>query len=406
VELVLRLVALSAVLVVGAVACANNPGVARYRATAPAALVPVGPPRDARSVRVEMKALPWWTVAESSRYFVLGFDERDQTPTKGARIGAVRSRDIALDDHTLGATKCAWEIVPMGDPRACQYTTRETAMAVSHDAIAEARAELRAKAADAGAGVVGDVRCFAERVPVATSADASPSGSPDASASPIAGRLWCEGIALDATVTAGEVASGAVAPSGVAPGGVASGGRDPASIDPAGADRAVPDEVDPAAPISYDPRVTPTRLVFYADASVGMLDAKPVVASTLGIRYRPFEVGFYILDLQRESVVPQDRGLVGLGLTALLRHAIGGSRADAIAGVSAIAAFQNGATNPDFDGLYHGFVGIAYQSPWRIAGTAQPYAQLRAGAAYGTAIAQKTVPMLELHLGLSTPERR
>jgi hypothetical protein len=331
----------------------------------PGPLPTIAPAREAQTVRVEMKALPWWTVAESSRYFVLGFDEPDVPPTVGPRVGHVRSRDIALDADTFGAVKCAWEIVPMGDPRACTYTTRERAMEVSHDAITEARAELRARAADAGAGVVGEVRCFAEEL--------------RAGAAVAAGRLWCEGVAIDATPTTIATMTGPATPA---------------------------DDVDPAAPIAHDPRVTPTRLVFYADAGGGALGAKPVVSSTLGVRYRPFEVGFYILDLQRESVLPQDRGLVGLGITALLRHAIGDSRADAIAGVSAIAAFKNGATNPDFDGLYHGFVGLAYQSAWRIAGTAQPYAQLRAGAAYGTAIAAKTVPMLELHVGLSTPERR
>lgn len=307
-----------------------------------------------------MKALPWWTSAESNRMFVLGFDEPDGEPTPGARIGAVRSRDVALDDHIFSAVKCAWEIVPMGDPRACTSTTREQAMVIARDAITEARAELRARAADAGAGIVADVRCFAEHVIVER--DAAPPA-----------RLWCEGVAMTGSMT--NEGPGA-------------------------------DDVDPAAPIGHAPRVTPTRLVFYADASVGMLDIKPVVSSTFGIRYRPFEIGFYILDLQRESVVPQERGQVGLGLTALVRHALVGSRADAIAGVSTVAAFKNGATNPDFDGLYHGFVGLAYQSPWRIAGAAQPYAQLRAGAAYGTAIASKTLPMLELHVGLSTPERR
>jgi hypothetical protein len=344
-------------------ACANNPGVARFRATAPAALVPVGPPRDARSVRVEMKPLPWWTVAESSRYFVLGFDEPEHPVTHGAPIGAMRSRDVALDAEIYDAVKCGWEIVPMGDPRACSGMTREQAMEISHDAITEARAELRAKAADAGAGVVGDVRCFAEELP-----------AHDAATAPA--RLWCEGIAMAGTAAVADAIAEAQ------------------------------DEIDPAAPITGAPRMTPTRLVFYADGSAGMLDTKAVVGSTLGIRYAPFEVGFYLLDLQRESVVPQDNGLVGVGLTALLRHAIRGSRADAIAGVSAVAAFKNGATNPDFDGLYHGFVGVAVQSPWRIAGVAQPYAQLRAGAAFGTAVAAKTAPMLELHIGLSTPERR
>jgi hypothetical protein len=348
-----------AVLALATAACAGNPGVPKFRSTAPAPLAPVAAPRDAKTVRIEMKALPWWTVAESSRYFVLGFDEPDTEPTRGQPMGAVRSRDIDLDDHVFGAVKCAWEIVPMGDPRSCGATTREQAMEIAHDAITEARAEVRAKAADADdvrAGV-GDVRCFAEQQH-AGSVTAPP------------GRLWCEGTAITAP-TAMATSDG-----------------------------------DPAAPISHAPRVTPTRLVFYADGSVGMLDAKPVVASTLGIRYRPFEVGFYILDLQRESIAPQERGLVGLGLTALVRYGLKDSRADAILGASAVTAFKNNSTNPDFDGLYHGFVGLAYQSSWRIAGTAQPYAQLRAGAAYGTAIAAKTVPMLELHLGLSTPERR
>lgn len=352
--------ALTALGVLGLAACANNPGVPRYATAAPPPLTPVGPQRDATTVRIEMKDLPWWTIADSKHSFVLAFDESEAPPTRGARVGPVRSRDITLDADIYSATRCAWEIVPMGEPRPCRGLDRLTAMEIARDAITEARAELRAKAADAGASVVGDVRCFAEHRPVA---DATP-------------RLWCEGVALAADL--------AVA----AP---------PSAIDPTS---------DPAAPIAHDPRTKPTRFVFLADASVGMLADKPVVASTLGIRYRPFELGFYILDLQRETLVPQDRGLVGLGLTALVRKSIGRSRADAIAGVSAIAAFENNSTNPDFDGLYHGFVGVAYQSPWRISGVAQPFAQLRAGAAYGTAIAAQTVPMVELHLGLSTPERR
>jgi hypothetical protein len=99
-------------------------------------------------------------------------------------------------------------------------------------------------------------------------------------------------------------------------------------------------------------------------------------------------------------------GLVGIGFTALARVAIKDSRADMLVGASALAAAQNGATNPDFDGLYHGFVGLAYQTDWRIQGVAQPFVQLRAGVAHGTAIASQTLPMIELHLGLSTPEKR
>jgi len=347
-----------AVLALATAACAGNPGVSTFRSTTPVPLTPVAAPRAAQTVRIEMKALPWWTVAESSQYFVLGFDEPDTESTKGTSLGPVRSRDVALDENIFAAVKCAWQIVPMGDSRPCRVTTREQAMEIAHDAITEARAEVRARAADAGADVVGSVRCFAEQA--RTGSVAAPSG-----------HLWCEGTAIAAPMTAGGT-----------------------------------NDRDPTAPIAYAPRTTPTRLVFYADASVGMLERKPVVSSTLGIRYRPFEFGFYILDLQRETIAPQDSGLVGLGLTALLRYGLKGSRADAILGASAVTAFKNNSTNPDFDGLYHGFVGLAYQSSWRIAGTAQPYAQLRAGAAYGTAIAARTVPMLELHVGLSTPERR
>ena len=59
----------------------------------------------------------------------------------------------------------------------------------------------------------------------------------------------------------------------------------------------------------------------------------------------------------------------------------------------------------DFPAGY-GFAGIAYQSSWRIGGYAQPFVQLRAGAARTTGMDAKTLPMLELHLGLTTPERR
>ena len=154
------------------------------------------------------------------------------------------------------------------------------------------------------------------------------------------------------------------------------------------------------------PKEPGTRFLVVADASVGALGDQPVVGTTLGVRYRPLEFGFYIADLSRESFAPQDNGLVGLGGTLLGRIALGRSRADAIAGATAAVVLQNGATNPAVDPLYYGFAGIAYQSPWRIGGYAQPFVQLRAGAARTTGMDAKTLPMLELHLGLTTPERR
>lgn len=350
------------VAVIGA-AC-GNPGLPAYDTSLPPPLKPIGPPRDATTVRIAMKPLPWWTVAGGHDAFILGFDDQASTPVpSGERIGAVRSRDVELVDHVFEAVRCAWLTVPMGESRPCTQTTRSEAMAIARDAITEARAELRAHAADAGAGAVVNVRCFAER---------------DAARS----RLWCEGVAL-AVPSSERIA------------------------------RARPDapppevvEPDPAAPIDREPALTETRFVLVADASVGMLGKRPIVGSTLGLRYRPLELGFYILDLQRESLAPRDDGVVGIGVTALGRIALGDTRADAIIGGSAVIAATNNTTNPHFDRLYHGFGGLAYQTPWRIGGVAQPFVQLRAGAAYGSVTASRVLPMLELHVGLTSPERR
>lgn len=338
--------------------CAGNAGLPRFRTARPAPLPRVGAlPADHR-VRVELEALPWWTIAGTDRAFVLGFDEPAGPPTAGRRVGPVRSRDVMLAEHELDLIRCAWKIVPMGDPRPCPEMRRVDAMVAARPFIDRARADLRAQSRRAGAGVVAGVRCFAEHSRRFTG-----------------GHLWCEGVA--------------VVPSGDEP-------APPVAVI----------EPDPAAPIDREPRLTGTRLVLHADGSAGMLGGKPIVGSTLGLRYRPFEIGFYILDLQRESVAPMDGGLVGLGVTGLGRFALGHTRADAIAGLSALAVARNGATNPDFDGLYQGFVGLAYQTPWRIAGVAQPFVQLRAGVAHGATVSGMAAPMVELHLGLSSPERR
>jgi hypothetical protein len=329
------------------VGCASNPGNPAFRTTRPLPLAIVGSPRASETVRIEMKPLPWWTLAGTSEHFIVKLDDDAESTTRGRSLGPVRTRDVVLGSDVFAAVACAWQIVPMGDSRPCD-TTREEAMAIAKDAIDEARAELRARAGDAGAGVVTDVRCFAESRREA--------------------HLWCEGIALAAD--------------------------------------AAPNANDPAAPRRTGVSFTPTRFLLVADGSVGMLAERPIVGSTIGFRFRPFELGFYILDLGRKSVSPHQGGQVGLGLTLVGRFAIRRTRADAIAGVSAVAAFQNGATNPDVDGLYHGFVGLAYQSSWRLGGAAQPFAQLRAGVASGQAIGNRAVPMLELHIGMSSPERR
>jgi hypothetical protein len=352
------MVRLASIVVAACVGCAG-PGAPRYHGTAPSALPASVSPRASSEVRLELAALPWWTGAGTPDRFILGFDDPRTTPTPGTRLGPVRSRDIVLAPPDLAAVRCAWMIVPMGDGRLCHDTTRAEAAQQVRGAIEQAHDDLRARTGAAGADVVGNVRCFAAR-----------DDARDA-------RLWCEGVAIATTASRPDPH-----PSGAG------------ELDvPTGA-------------------VVPSRFVLAADGSIGMLGGRAIVGASIGLRYRVGELAFYMLDLDRGSVLPQDGGVVGLGLTALGRLALGRSRADAIAGVSAVAVAINGSTNPDFDGLYHTFVGVAYQSPWRIGGAAQPFAQLRAGVARGSAIARlattesQVVPMLELHVGLSTPERR
>jgi hypothetical protein len=92
----------------------------------------------------------------------------------------------------------------------------------------------------------------------------------------------------------------------------------------------------------------------------------------------------------------------------MLRKSLGTSRFDLLLGASAVATAQNGATNPGFDGLYQGFGGIAYQTNMslRLFGGGQPFLQLRAGTAYEGGAVQRASPIVELHLGLSSPEAR
>ncbi|HTL34144.1 MAG TPA: hypothetical protein VL326_13535 [Kofleriaceae bacterium] len=333
---------------------------------------------------MRMKPLPWWSLADDEN-FVLRFDSsaEDETPVHGRPMGAVRSRTLELSDEVFEAVRCAWS-----DSDRCGTRSIRSAGETAHDAIAEARAELRAHAADAGAGAVVGVRCFAERkLPgIDTQRPA---------------KLWCEGLALATDPVAVGPAVVPVTPLFTAPAPFA------VTADAASAPIAAPiGEHDPAAPQDREPELPQARFTLVADAGIGMQGGKPIVSSTFGIRYRPIELGFYIVDLQRESVAPRDGGAVGLGLTVLGRKALRAhSPADAILGGSAIAAFQNGSTNPDIDGMYQAFAGLAYQSRWNL-WHGQPWVQLRAGATTGTAVKNRVLPLLELHVGLATPERR
>lgn len=348
-------------------ACRGNPGIPRYAESAPPPLPHVAHPRPAESVPVAMKALPWWTLSGTGTHgdFLLQLGSDKKPVPKGRRIGPVRTRDVEVSRRVVEAARCAWAMVSFGEPRGCGDLERGEAIALARPAVAEARAELRAQAADAGGGAVVDVRCFAR-----------PAYWRPRARFPEPAVLWCEGIAL----------------------------ADPAD-GPPGAPDVVPG-YEPGAALEHDPQIADTRLVLAGDGSVGMLGTKAVVASTLSIRYRPLELGFTVVDLDRTSLAPRNDGLVGIGATVLGRFRLGRSRADALVGVTALAAAPNGSVNPDFDGLYQGFLGIAYQTPWKLAGAAQPFVQLRVGGAYGTVIANKGLPLLELHLGLSSPERR
>ncbi len=324
-------------------ACAGNAGRPHYRNSAPPAIAKAASPRASDSVRVVMKVLPWWALI-GDELFVLRFDVPAES-IAGETIGPVRSPDVAITDEVLEAARCAWN-----DDERCSGLTIERAGATAKPWLDHARDGLRAEAAATGAGVVVDTRCFADRMP--------------------APRFWCEGRAIAA--------------------------------------EAPPESRDPTEPSEHAPFLPEQRFLLIADGSIGILNGQPIAGSTVGFRYHPFEVGFLMLDLSRTTLTPRDDGRFGLGLTALTRFRLGRSRADAILGAGALATAQNGATNPDIDGMYQAFVGIAYQTRWRmVSGTAQPWAQLRVGGAYTPAAADRPLsPLLELHIGFSTPERR
>jgi hypothetical protein len=316
-------------------------GAPHYGHSVPAALSPA--PAPVKDVRLEVSPLPWWTNAGSPERFILGFPAPDAT-TSARDLGAIRSTDVELDLEMYEALQCAWMIVPMGDPRPCAAGSREEAMGHVHQTIHRAFDDLRTRTGVAGANLAAEVRCYATKQPL---------------------RLWCEGRA--------RVAS-----------------EQPRMAGP---------EPDPVEPRSGNPPLATTRFALTADASVAVQGNFPVVGSSIGFRYRPIETTFDILDLTRDGT---DRGLVGVGLTALGRYPLGRTGGDVIVGASAAGVAPNGATNPQFSGRFAAFTGVAYQTSWRWMGAAQPWVQLRVGAArYDGTI----TPVVGLHLGLSTPDR-
>lgn len=146
--------------------------------------------------------------------------------------------------------------------------------------------------------------------------------------------------------------------------------------------------------------IEPTRLVLHADGSAGLVGNKLIGGFRFGLRFRPVEFALHVIETYDK------RNLVALGGDVMLRLPIGHSNGDLLVGGAASIVAPNGSTNPDFDGYYSGFAGIAYHTTAVSIHGGQPLVQLRAGVARGSELAPKAVPLVELHLGLATAERR
>ena len=323
----------------------------------PAPLVPVAAAIPADQVRVEMTRNPWWTVYGTDDDFMLILPAPDAPATPGRSVGDARSADVALDRDQFAALRCAWKGVTMGDSRPCDGS-RDDAKAAIADPLARAIDELRAHAGAAGVGLVGDVRCFGVETPRRNHQPVD-DWKPNA-------RMWCEGTARVASAPAG-------------PGDAAGEALD------------------------HPVETESTRFALIADASAGALGGdNPYLGTDVGLRYRPFELTFRVIDLVR------DRGRVGLGGTLAVRRRFAGSTTDLFASVSETAMGQNMAVNPSFDGIASAMLGIGYQARTKWLGVAQPYISFGAGAIRGDVAGDGTVrvsPAIELRVGMSTPER-
>jgi hypothetical protein len=244
---------------------------------------------------------------------------------------------------TADTMRCAWQVVPMGDDRPCSGISRVDAMTEVQPAIHRAFDELRARAGQAGATVVIGVSCY--------TTFAQP-------------HLWCEGTAL--------------------------------LPDPQRPDRV---EVDPSEPTTAEPELATNRLALAADGGVTLFGSQFARTASFALRYRPLSFAWELAAL--------NDGRFAIGASALWRFALPGAPGlDAILGGEASAVAPNNSTNPEFHGLYEAFTGVTYQSSWKIEGKAQPYVQLRVGAAHGHDLfASPTEPVFGLAIGLSSPER-
>ena len=252
-------------------------------------------------------------------------------------------RSDDIELETVMTMRCAWQVVPSGDDRPCSGISRVDAMTEVQPAIHRAFDELRARAGQAGATVVAGVTCY-------TTFDRP--------------HLWCEGRAL--------------------------------VPDPRLPDRV---EVDPSEPTTAEPELATNRFALASDGGVTMFGGTFARTASLALRYRPlsfaWELGAF------------NDGKFAVGISALWRFAVPHAPGlDAIVGGEASAVAPNHSVNPTFHGLYEAFTGLAYQTSWKIEGKAQPYVQLRVGAAHGhDVMTSPTEPVFGLAIGLSSPER-
>jgi hypothetical protein len=330
-----------AVLAIGLAGCATSP---QFEGTTAPKLVDSPAPRAASEVRIEVRSTEWYDTDRSGDAFMLAFPASSDPATIGRSLGGVRSDDLPLDSSD--PMRCAWQVVPMGDPRPCNVP-RAQAMAEVQPVIHRAFDELRERAGRAGATVVANVACFTTFDPA---------------------HVWCEGTAL--------------------------------VPDPTRPDRV---EVDPSTPTAADLPIAKSPLVLTADADAMLFGKTFSQVAAIGLRYRPVELAFDVGQLHND--LPNQT--VYFGLTAQL-HIPLRSGFDLIAGGAAnVVVPNNNSVNPIFRGLFEAFTGVAYQAETRIAGKAQPYIQLRAGVAHShdREISSPTEPLVGLVVGLSSIDR-
>lgn len=316
-------------------------GVPRHDARPPPPLVWHGPPIAADQIVVDLYANPWWTATGTDTEFTLDLPAPDDARAVGRSLGPMRSAAVPMTAVAFADARCAWQIVPMGDPRPCAGP-RDAAIDAAWPLVEQALADLRAQAGAAGVPRVTAARCFARLVDQQ-------------------GWLWCEGTASDAVAGPWD-----------RPGAPREGKLDTGAA---------------------------SRLALVADASFGNVGDAWYRGADVGLRYRPVEVtlrmlaffddtislGGAVVGRQRLGTSSTDV-LLGLSATASARN---GSVNPTFHGTYGVFAGLGAQSRGRW------FLGRAQVYASLRAGLA--YGDPADGA-------HRLAPTLELRLGLSTPE--